>query len=465
MSGLGGGPFRADGVQQARPFRAAIAIVALVVISRFCHLRTLWVEEAYPMAGALQVLDGQLPYRDFWFDKPPLLPLFYALIGAQAGWPLRLLDIAFVLACCYFAYLLARELWHPRAGLYAAGLMAFFLTFDHHSVVLAIAPDLFLLLPHLAAVYLAQRQQAFAAGLVCAVGIAANLKGVFLIPVCLLFAPTRAVALLAGCAPAALLLLSPGFREQALAWGQLYSANTFLENPLAAGLARTGAWTCFHAALLAAVGRRMERKFLLWLLLMAVTVTLGWRFFPRYYFALLPPLVLLAARGFAEAKGRWRLALLALLLAPLVRFGPRYAQVALGQPWGDLALYEDCRRTVGQMPAARSVFVWGYRPEINVLAGAPSRDFYIESQPLTGVFADRHLSSVAGSAAPRAPRGPLQSEYVVDGLGPLNPALAIPPPYLENHKMAGRTATTVIYRRVAGATGAGAASAAPGPAR
>lgn len=400
------------------------------------------------MAGALQILDGQAPHNDFWYDKPPLLPLFYALIGGQAGWPLRLLDIAFVLACCYFAYRLAAELWHERAGLAAAALLAFFLTFDHHSVVIAIAPDAFLLLPHLAAVYLAQRQQAFAAGLVCALGIAANIKGVFLVPICLLFAPARALPLLAGVAPATLLLAWPAFREQVLVWGQIYSASTFLEHPLRTGLERTAGWLGFHAALVVAACRpRMDRKFALWLLLMAATVTLGWRFFPRYYFAILPPLVLLAGRGFAGAPRAWRLALAALLLIPAIRFGPRYAQLALGQPWADLALYEDAREAVRQMPGAKSVFVWGYRPDINVLAHAPSQDFFLESQPLTGVFADRHLTSAKRSALPRPARVPFQSDYVVDGLGPLNAPLAIPPFYLLHYEIAGRTATTVIYRR------------------
>jgi hypothetical protein len=419
-----------------------------VLVSRLCHLKTLWVEEAYPMVGALQMWAGQVPFRDFWYDKPPLLPAFYALVGGQAGWPLRMLDVAFVLACCYVAFLLGRDWWGERAGVWSAGLLAFFLTFDHHSVVMAMAPDAFLLLPHLGAIYLAQRQRAFAAGLVCALGIAANLKGAFVIPICLLFAPAQALPLLAGCAPALLLLAWPGFREQVLVWGQVYAGQTFVENPLATGLSRTAAWLGFHAALVgAAACRRIDRRFALWLLLMAATVTLGWRFFPRYYFAVLPPLVLLAGRALAEMGGKRRLMLLALLLVPLGRFGPRYVQLAIGQPWGDLALYEDAVRAVEQMPAARSVFVWGYRPEINVLAQAPSLDFYIESQPLTGVFADRHLTSSRRSATPRAARIPFQSEYIVDGLGPLNPRLAIPPFYLVNYEIAGRTPTTVIYRR------------------
>ena len=50
------------------------------------------------------------------------------------------------------------------------------------------------------------------------------------------------------------------------------------------------------------------------------------RFFPRYYFQVLPIVVLLAARGFAQLKGSRLLALL--LLIPLARFAPTYFEAA-----------------------------------------------------------------------------------------------------------------------------------------
>ena len=474
------------------------------------------------MTGALQMLSGQVPYRHFWYDKPPLTPLFYLLCSALPGWPLRLLGAAFAIACCYFAYRFARDLWDETAGLWAAALLAFFLTFDHHSATIAIAPDVFLLLPHLAAVWLAHRNRPLLSGLVLALGIAANVKAIFLLPVCLLFSlaaarrtsinptpnpaantppptttaattvtptattanaiapatatdptkataiptvltanatappsprphPGRPIAVLLGLAPAALLLLSPDFREQVLAWGTLYSADTFLTTPLQTGLTRTLAWCGFHIALLAAaIKAKPSYQWLVWIALMLVTTTLGLRFSPRYYFALLPPLVLLAARGLSLTSTNTNTKLLAaaLLLIPLIRFGPRYAQLATGQPWTDLALYQDAQATVAQMPNAKSVFVWGYRPEINVLSRAPSLDFYLESQPLTGVFADRHLTNARRSARPKPMPLPLRSQYVVDGLGPLNPQLAIPALSLAGYQIAGRTKTTVIYREL-----------------
>jgi hypothetical protein len=52
------------------------AIAAFVLAARLAHLRILWIEECYPAAAAIQVLRGLVPYRDFFFDKPPLAALF-----------------------------------------------------------------------------------------------------------------------------------------------------------------------------------------------------------------------------------------------------------------------------------------------------------------------------------------------------------------------------------------------------
>ena len=44
-----------------------------------------WVEEAYPAAAAIQILHGKTIYRDFWFDKPPLVPALYLALGRSRG--------------------------------------------------------------------------------------------------------------------------------------------------------------------------------------------------------------------------------------------------------------------------------------------------------------------------------------------------------------------------------------------
>jgi len=101
--------------------------------------------------------------------------------------------------------------------------------------------------------------------------------------------------------------------------------------------------------------------------------------------------------------------------------------------------------------------VWGFRPEIYVYTGLPAATRFLDSQPLTGVPADRHLTQ-SRPVAPEAARGHraelarTRPAIVVDGLGPYNPALAITSypdlrDWLANYSEAARTAHTIIYRR------------------
>jgi hypothetical protein len=183
---------------------------------------------------------------------------------------------------------------------------------------------------------------------------------------------------------------------------------------------------------------RSRKQRLHWISLIAIAfvgVVAGWRFYPRYYFLLLPPLVLLAGRALASTY--WvRFAILILMLVPLMRFGPRYLQLATGAGanWSDLALARDSAEAARIVSAAAkpgdTLLVWGYRPDIFVLTRMPAGSRFLDSQPLTGVIADRHLVNsqpsfpqLAGKNREELMRG--RATFIVDGLGPLNPALAI----------------------------------------
>src|SRR3954451_16652082 len=102
---------------------AAAILVMLVVATRLCHVDLLWIEEAYPMAAAREVLRGSALYRDIWFDKPPLYALVYTLAGVATGWPLRLLGASFVCISCWIAWHCIRRQVDERAGLLAAALL------------------------------------------------------------------------------------------------------------------------------------------------------------------------------------------------------------------------------------------------------------------------------------------------------------------------------------------------------
>jgi hypothetical protein len=169
----------------------------------------------------------------------------------------------------------------------------------------------------------------------------------------------------------------------------------------------------------------------------------------------------------------------ALLALPFIRFMPASAQLAAetlqDRPHTshDLALFEDARRAAllvqpFQRPSDTAL-VWGYRPELYALTGLAAGTPYLDSQPLDGVLADRHLTGSRPTfpALARRNREALLRQppptWILDGLGPLNPRLAVfnPSPGLtasdptaglapwrSRYTEVGRTRTVILYRLV-----------------
>jgi hypothetical protein len=447
----------------------AITLCALGLVfglPRLTHRGILWVEEAYPGAAAVQALHGLLPYRDYFFDKPPAAILAYLVWGAVPGVGQRLAGAGFVMLCSWLAFRFGDEAWGKREGWLAAFLMAFHLTFYLPSAVMALAPDLIMVAPHLAAVWMAWRRTWLAAGALAAGAMAVHTKGLLVAAVCLFWAPLSALPALAGM----LLFLIPGYGEQVWSWGLLYASDSFVTDPVREGLVRTAGWLGFHATLaIGAVvclarGQKGQRaRMAIWLVICLAGVAAGSRFFPRYYFLLLPCLTMLGARGLSLMPKRWmQVGALALLLVPLLRFGPGY--LVLGWQgegdWADTAMNRDSRESSRRILATAApddtILVWGYRPDILVYTrlklGAP----FLDSQPLTGVLGDRHLTSAAPTAPELAANNrrqlsELRPTWVIDGLGPYNPALAVSnypdlAAWLNRYEIAFRTSGCIAYR-------------------
>lgn len=452
--------------------------------AKLCDLHILWAEEGYSSAAAVQIWHGKMLYRDFWFDKPLLAALIYVLWHGEPGFGLRLAGALYAFACSAAAYRFAFHQWGRREALCATLLTAFFLLFDNAAAVMTLAPDLLLVLPAIAAVDCAARGRPFLSGLWCSVGLAVNAKALLLVVVCLAWClpewPLLAAGFAAGTAPWLLWLAAvgalPAYWEQVWWFGAEYSRNTFVAHPWRQGLLRTLNWVGFHAALVAAVlckavnGRLFIPRWLIWILAGVVYAAAGERFFPRYYFFLLPPLVLLGARAIALSKAAWRAVFLCLLLIPLIRFAPRYFMLGTDliehrpSSWADLALNEDSKQAALLIDKHKhkqdTLLVWGYRPDLFAYTQLPVAGHFLDSQLLTGVIADRHLSSAAATfpelAAQNRAKLPAQSPaWIVDGLGPLNPALSIASfPELEkwlrnDYERWGQTRFCVIYRRKA----------------
>lgn len=472
------------------------ALAVFLLVARLCHLGVLWVDEAYGMAAAQALWGGKALYRDIWFDKPPLYAWFY-LLAPQPGIALRVLDAAFSLLCCWLSWGVARSLFREWEGRMASLLMALFLVFGIPSAVVSVAPDMLTIPFALGMAWKAARSRYFAAGAFAGLALLANGKALYLLPVVCLWTFLRdplslprtvggyLVGLVGALAPVAILGGLPGYWAQVWEWGAVYSRDTFVTNPVREGLLRTANWAGFHAALvLPAVwflwvqrrvrGDRRSTVLAAWLVLALLSVAGGLRFFPRYYFALLPVAVVLAAAGLRLMPTRLRIVLLMATLAiPVIRFGKPQVQIAwetmtTGTTTNrDLALWRDAVDAAGGIrPAiatepgshpADTMLVWGYRPEMTVLLGMPPATRFLDSQPLTGVIADRHLSSSQVSYPELAKANRLEllrnrPTWIADGLGPLNPELGIEQypelrDWLGQYEIAFQNQSFRIYRR------------------
>jgi hypothetical protein len=254
--------------------------------------------------------------------------------------------------------------------------------------------------------------------------------------------------------------------DQVWMWGRLYAGSTPVADPLRNGIVRTLDWLGFHAALAAAgmvlaARREVSLRWIGWVFISLAGVAAGLRFFPRYYFLLLPVLVLMAARGFSLLGRKCALAAGLLLIVPLARFGPPYLTALSGAEWRDTAMDRDSRAAAALTrqlaKAGDTLFVWGYRPEIYVYTPLPAATMFLDSQPLTGVPADRHLTQstpveTRESRARRAELAASRPTFVVDGLGEYNRRLAITQfpdlrAWMAAYREVGRSAGSVIYQR------------------
>ncbi len=448
-------------------------LAAMIVAAHLCHSSVLWADDNLPLAAAMEVARGKTLYRDVWFDKPPLAAWIALAWGARAGVALRLAGSVYAIAVAWMSLCFARAKWGEREGMLAAVFAAWFLTFGLPSAVIPLASDMLLILPHIAAIYFAWRGRAWWSGVAAGVGLLASSKAIFVLAACMLWCWRSTPMLLLGfAAPNAIALgwmwlhgSAGEYYRQAWQWGSIYASNTFVDHPVTEGLKRTADWIGFQFALVAgatiAIARDRKWRTAAWIALCFVGVILGLRFFPRYYFLLLPPMILAAARGWSMMLPR-RLAVLALavlLAIPMVRFGPRYVTLARGETWRDLAIDTDSRAAAAQLVALSkpgdTLFVWGFRPDIFIDSHLAAGTRFLESQSISGLLADRHLFSNAAIATDFVTpnrRELMESHpaWLVDGLGAYNPSAAIAnQPYLRewfsHYKEAGRTGFSILY--------------------
>jgi hypothetical protein len=469
-----------------KQFVTALAVLLFASL-RLCHIHLLWSDEDYHLAAALNILHGKLPYRDFWYDKPPLSAIYYLIIGAHPGWLLRLLDTGYVLTACYLIYRLARAWWGEAEARIAALLLAFFLAFYLPSAVLPFAADALMIIPHIGAIFYAFTHRPFPAGLCCAAAFLVNPKALFVLAVCASWLLASLVPLFIGFLPPLFLAFGAawlagcwsGYCEQVWRWGWIYASQSPVIHPLHTAAVRITDWLGFHSVITAGtavtlvrIDRRSRWMLSSWIAFSFASSCLGARFEPRYFLQLLPPLVLAGSRGIMIACERYRritlVLLLATLLVPLIRFGPHYASLAYDNlqdrqpPWTDVRLDLDSQAAASLISstaqAGDTLFVWGYRPDIYVYTRLTSDGKFWDSQPLTGVPADRHLHAgnpiYGGPAASnRLQLAATKPTWLVEGLGLLNPNLRLQNypelhNWLSHYQVIGRARFCIIYHRL-----------------
>jgi hypothetical protein len=439
-----------------RTFWISLAIILL--LSRAAHVNVLWADEDYHLAVGLQTFLGKMLYRDVWYDKPPLNALLLVLIGGWPGWPLRLASVAMELAGAAVAYRFASRLWGQREGYIAAGAFVFFHVFYFAATAIPVEPDTLMILPHLLAVYWAWSKRPVLAGFAAGLAFLLSTKGLFVLAACFLFYPSGWLLLSAGfLAPCAVMggwLVSQNafaaYVDQVWRWGMLYAANPPPE-PWSTPLVRLGNWLAFHSALVLGCGfawRRIEDRALRWKLagwigIALIAATIGWRLPPHYLNQVFPALVTLGSRGIATLLVRrswWQVILLAAVVIPIGRFGPRYVELLAedlrgeAHGWRDVTMDRESRDGAALVQRiARpgdTIFVWGYRPNVVAYTRLPVSGQMWESQPITLVPADRHLKLYEPLDADWAERNQTEllrtrPAIIVDGLSAYNPQLDI----------------------------------------
>lgn len=459
----------------------------IVLLSRLSHINVLWADENYHLAAAIQVLHGKLPYRDFWYDKPPLNLVFYLLFGAHTGVALRLADSLFVVACCVLAYRFASALWSRREGTFAASALAFSLIFYMPPANIPLEPDTLMIAPHLGAIYLAWRRKPLAAGAIAGIAFLLTPKALFLLASCVLFGGLAWLALgFVGVNAVVLAWLAsnhalPSYWEQVWQWGFQYIGTSPPNASLTAGVASLLGWFGFHAALCIAAAwyifREKPPRLLAWFLISLLGTGLGFHFAPRYMNQLLPPLAILSGYGLAQlfrsnqrhapAVVILRVLIAGSLIVPIVRFGPSYIELAeddlihRGHSWRDVAMDQESRAAARIVESATrpddTIFIWGYRPDVIAYTRLPVAGKFWDSQPLTGVPADRHLSTDVPVSAAWARDNRLEfvkspaPTLVVDGLSRYNPSLDIRrflelSNWMRQYCEVGRAGATTVYR-------------------
>jgi hypothetical protein len=180
--------------------RLLILLALVSFVLRIFYSGYLFEDDGLWFTAAEQILRGKALYREVYFDKPPVLPLVYALLFRIFGAHIiviRMFTMVLVTAMSAVIYLFGSSLYSRRIGILAAALFTFFSTTGVSGHVQGLNTDFLMALPYLAGAYLLAQSLrsrpeigrsagsssvfAFAGGAATGIAMQTNPKGVFLL--------------------------------------------------------------------------------------------------------------------------------------------------------------------------------------------------------------------------------------------------------------------------------------------
>jgi hypothetical protein len=132
----------------------ALAVVAFLL--RIFYAGHLYQDDGLWFTAGEELLRGKALYREIYFDKPPVLPLLYALLFKLFGahiLTIRLFTIFYSVAVGFTLYRFAAFLYDKRIGLVAAAMFVFFSTTYLTGHFQGLNTDFLMTLPYALSVY------------------------------------------------------------------------------------------------------------------------------------------------------------------------------------------------------------------------------------------------------------------------------------------------------------------------
>jgi 4-amino-4-deoxy-L-arabinose transferase-like glycosyltransferase len=375
-------------------------------------------DEGFLATEAQLMLHGGKLYGAVVDRKPPMLPWLYEaafyLVGSRSLWPLRVLAILASVATACFVAAIARRRWGERYGLWTGVLLLLTSTGLAAADAQAATFEVFMLPATAAAVYFAERHWFGTAGFASALAFLVKQQGAIVFVVVMWCwweagrRPRAACAMFIGLLwpiGLAMVLTSPhGFLFWVIGSSGSYSTSGSLASDTARGFGNLGIMTlaCLGLVIPAIIaGRRGPREVTLWLWLAssAIGMVAGLHFFGHYYIQLLPPVILLGAKGLVELRKRnatsaarkrnpWRMSLAYTCIACLGFL-----------LWASLSTPVDEHHSVmvghaikRDISGSQTVFIWGMHPEEYWIA---------DREPATPYLTAGFLSNFAGGVNPK----------------------------------------------------------------